>query len=105
MKTRMIAFALFSLMINDCFGFGNFNNVQIHNNDVGKKDICYPVWEILASRTLMGCLLNYEEEKERNEIQEERNEIEKKARNRLPAQPKREKPVCSKSLTSPCPKK
>ncbi|XP_071946731.1 uncharacterized protein [Antedon mediterranea] len=77
MRTRMIAFALFLLMINDCYAFGILNNVQIHNNDVGKKDVCYPVWEILASRTLMGCFLNYEEEKERNEIQKERNEIQK----------------------------
>ncbi|XP_071946732.1 uncharacterized protein [Antedon mediterranea] len=79
MRTRMIAFALFLLMINGCYAFGILNNVRIHNNnaDVKMKDICYPVWEILASRTLIGCLLNYEEEKERNEIQKERNEIQK----------------------------
>ncbi|XP_071946729.1 uncharacterized protein [Antedon mediterranea] len=75
MRTRMIAFALLSLMINGCYAFGIFNNVQIHNNDVEMKDVCYPVWEILASRKLMGCLLNYKDEKE-SEIEKQKKEIE-----------------------------
>ncbi|XP_071946733.1 uncharacterized protein [Antedon mediterranea] len=100
MRTRMIAFSLFLLLSNGCYAFGlPFYQVDL-NNDVKIHDICYPVWEILTSKTLTRCLLNYEDEKERNEIQKERNEIQKEIKEIVE---KRKKPTCQSSVL--CPKR